>query len=81
MTVKFRAPCPVGVVVTYGGEVTELDAEQGTATLAIWAETEDGAKVIDRRRSRAVVLLEGAAPREADGEADRETDRETDGEG
>ena len=57
LSANFRAPCPVGATVTYGGEVVEVDAEKRTATLAVWAELEDGAKVIDRRASRAVVRL------------------------
>ena len=54
---SFRAPCPVGATVTFGGEVLAVDAEAGTATVAIWALLDDGAKVIDRRGSRAVVAL------------------------
>ena len=57
ISASFRAPCPVGATVTYGGEVAEVDEVAGTATLRIWAELEDGAGVIDRRRSRAVVRL------------------------
>ena len=57
MSVSFRAPCPVDAVVVYGGEVHEIDHEAGTVTLAIWAETEDGMRIINRRRSRAVVTL------------------------
>jgi acyl dehydratase len=55
---SFRAPCPLGATVTYGGEVIEVDADARTATLSIWAELEDGAKVVDRRSSRAVVQLD-----------------------
>ena len=58
LSASFRAPCPVGATVTYGGEVIELDEAQRTATLAVWAELEDGAKVVDRRASRAVVALD-----------------------
>jgi len=54
---NFRAACPVGATVSFGGEVVEVDSEAKTATLAIWAELEDGSKVIDRRASRAVVRL------------------------
>ena len=57
ISANFRAPCPLGATVTYGGEVVEVDADQRTATLAIWAELEDGSKVVDRRASRAVVRL------------------------
>lgn len=57
ISASFRAPCPVGATVTFGGEVKAVDAEAGTATLAIWAELEGGGAVIDRRRSRAVVAL------------------------
>ncbi|MBA2528700.1 MAG: MaoC family dehydratase N-terminal domain-containing protein [Euzebyales bacterium] len=58
LSASFRAPCPVGSTVTYGATVVELDDAERTATLAVWAELEDGAKVIDRRSSRAVVALE-----------------------
>jgi acyl dehydratase len=54
---SFRAPCPVDATVRFGGEVLELDENERTATLAIWAELEDGAKIVDRRASRAVVRL------------------------
>ncbi|HUH08538.1 MAG TPA: MaoC/PaaZ C-terminal domain-containing protein [Egibacteraceae bacterium] len=57
LDVAFRAPCPVGAAVSFGGEVVALDDSERTATLAVWAELEDGAKVIDRRKSRAVVQL------------------------
>jgi acyl dehydratase len=57
LSASFRAPCPVGATVTLGGEVTAVDAEARTATLAVWAELADGAKVVDRRRSQAVVAL------------------------
>lgn len=63
LSAKFRAPCPVGSVITAGGEVIEIDTEARTATLAVWAELPDGARVIDRRASRAVVQLdEGRLP-------------------
>jgi acyl dehydratase len=55
MACQFRAACPVGATVTVGGEVTGVDESEDTATIAIWARLEDGAKVIDRRTSRAVV--------------------------
>lgn len=55
---SFRAPCPVGSTVSIAGEVVELDEAARTATLAIGAELADGARVVDRRRSRAVVALE-----------------------
>jgi acyl dehydratase len=55
---SFRAPCPVGATVTVGGEVIELDDTERTATLAVWAELEDGSKVVDRKASRAVVQLD-----------------------
>lgn len=57
LTASFRAPCPVGATVTLGGEVTALDPEERTATLAVWAELPDGGRVVDRRRSVAVVQL------------------------
>lgn len=55
---SFRAPCPVGAAVEFGGRVVEVDAREGTATLEVWAELEGGERVIDRRRSRAVVRLD-----------------------
>ena len=58
LSASFRAPCPVGATVSFGGEVIEVDEQQRTATLAVWAELEDGAKVVDRNASRAVVQLE-----------------------
>ncbi len=54
---SFRAPCPLGATVTYGGEVIEVDDQASTATLSVWAELEDGSKVVDRKASRAVVKL------------------------
>jgi acyl dehydratase len=58
LSASFRAPCPVGASVTYGGEVIELDPETRTATLAVWAEFDGGQRVVDRRTSRAVVRLD-----------------------
>lgn len=58
LSTSFRAPCPVGATVTYGGEVVELDDAARTATLSVWAELSDGAKVVDRRNSRAIVQLD-----------------------
>lgn len=58
LSTSFRAPCPVGSTVTIGGEVVETDAQARTATLSVWVELPDGAKVVDRRRSRAVVQLD-----------------------
>lgn len=52
---SFKAPCPVGATVTFGGEVVETDGEAGTATVAVWATTAEGAKVVDARGSRAVI--------------------------
>ena len=57
ISASFRAPCPVGATLAIGGEVTAVDPEEGTATLAVWAELPDGSSVVDRRRSRAVVVL------------------------
>ncbi|MDP8969783.1 MAG: hypothetical protein M3N52_04680 [Actinomycetota bacterium] len=58
LVASFRVPCPVGATVRYGGEVTELDADARTATLSVWAELEDGSRLVDRRTSRAVVQLD-----------------------
>ncbi|MGH8904233.1 MAG: MaoC/PaaZ C-terminal domain-containing protein [Egibacteraceae bacterium] len=58
LSASFRAPCPVGSSVSYGGEVIELDPETRTAVLAVWAELEGGQRVVDRRSSRAVVQLD-----------------------
>ena len=58
LDVSFRAACPVGATITIGGEVTEVDEAAGTATLSVWAALDDGAGVVDRRRSRAVVVLD-----------------------
>lgn len=58
LDVSFRAACPVGATLTIGGEVVGIDDDAGTATLSVWAELGDGAGVVDRRRSRAVVALD-----------------------
>lgn len=58
ISASFRAPCPVGATLHLGGEVLEVDEGARTATLRIWAELDDGAKVVDRRGSRAVVRLD-----------------------
>lgn len=58
LAVSFRAPCPVGSTVTYGAEVIALDPQHRTATLSIWAELEGGERIIDRRKSRAIVRLD-----------------------
>ena len=58
LATTFRAPCPVGARITLGGEVLSIDQEARTATLSVWAELEDGGKVVDRDRSRAVVALD-----------------------
>lgn len=58
LAASFRAACPVGSTVEIGGEVIDKDPEQRTATLSVWVELEDGGKVIDRRSSQAVVLLD-----------------------
>ena len=58
LSASFRAPCPLGATVSIGGEVVELDEASRTATLSVWAELPDGAKVVDRRASRAVVQLD-----------------------
>lgn len=58
LATTFRAPCPVGARVTLGGEVLSIDQKARTATLSVWAELEDGGKVVDRDRSRAVVALD-----------------------
>lgn len=58
LATSFRAPCPVGATVTIGGEVVELDPDERTASLSVWVELPDGKKVVDRRRSRAVVQLD-----------------------
>lgn len=55
LDVSFRKPCPAGTVVTAGGEVTQVDAEAGTVTLAIWVEGPEGERFVDRRRSVAIV--------------------------
>ncbi len=53
LSASFRAPCPLGATVTYGGEVVEVDQAGATATLAVWAELDDGSRVVDRKPSRA----------------------------
>jgi acyl dehydratase len=58
LSASFRAPCPVGATVTAGGEVTEVDGDARTARLSVWVELDDGSKVVDRRRSEAVVWLD-----------------------
>lgn len=58
LAASFRAPCPVGATVTMGGEVVEMDPERRTASLSVWAELPDGSKVVDHRRSRAIVQLD-----------------------
>lgn len=58
LSASFRAPCPVDATVTIGGEVVETDPDERTATLAVWVELPDGGRVVDRRRSRAVVALD-----------------------
>jgi len=58
LSASFRAPCPVGSTVTCGAEVVDLDADAHTVTLAVWAELDDGSRVVDRRSSRAVVALD-----------------------
>lgn len=55
---SFRAPCPLDATVRFGGEVKAVDEAARTATLSIWAELEDGSKVIDRDGSEAVVQLD-----------------------
>ena len=57
MSCQFKAPVPVGATVVLGGEVVAIDDAAGEATLRIWARTADGAKVVDQRTSRAVVVL------------------------
>lgn len=57
LSASFRAPCPVGETLTIGGEVIEVDEDEATATLAVWAVLPDGSAVVDRRRSRATAAL------------------------
>lgn len=57
LSASFRAPCPIGATVTIGGEVVEVDTDAARATLAVWVETADGDRVVDRRGSRAQVHL------------------------
>ena len=50
-----RAPLPAAT----GGQPRRTTARDArTATLAVWAELPDGAKVVDRKASRAVVQLD-----------------------
>ncbi|CAN5871564.1 MaoC family dehydratase [soil metagenome] len=58
LSASFRAPCPVGSTVTIGGEVVDKDDRARTAILQVWVTLPDGAKVINRRSSRAVVQLD-----------------------
>lgn len=58
LSATFKAPCPVGATVAFGATVTAVDREAGTVTLALSAVLPDGAKVVDRGRSRAVVALD-----------------------
>ncbi len=58
LSASFRAPCPVDATLTLGGEVVALDETDRTATLAVWAELDDGGRVVDRKASRAVVQLD-----------------------
>ena len=53
----FKSPCPVGARVTFGAEVREVDPDRGLATLAVWATTAEGGKVVDPRSSRAEVAI------------------------
>lgn len=69
LDVTFKAPCPVDAQLHIGGEVLEVgpaadaastdDGHRPTAraTLAVWAQLEDGTVIVDRRRSRATVRL------------------------
>lgn len=57
MSCQFRAPCPVGAKITLGGAVVDVDVDAGTATVAVRAVLDDGAKVIDHRTSRVVIAL------------------------
>ena len=57
LSASFRAPCPVGSMVRVGGEVVDLDPETRTATLSLWVALDDGSRVVDRKRSRAIVAL------------------------
>lgn len=58
ISASFRAPWPVGATLHVSGEVAEVDREAGTASLRVWAELEDGSRVVDHRSSRAVVRLD-----------------------
>lgn len=57
VSASFKRPCPVGATVVVSGEVVEVDADAGTATVALAVTTSDGDRLLDRRGSRAVVLL------------------------
>jgi acyl dehydratase len=57
ISTRFRAPCPLGATLVLGGEVTDVDRDGGVAQVSLWAELEDGSKVVDDRRSHAVVAL------------------------
>lgn len=57
LTASFKRPCPVGATVVVSGEVTEVNADAGTATVALSVTTSDGDRLLDRRASRAVVEL------------------------
>lgn len=57
----FKAPCPVGSTVSVGGEVVAVDADAGTATVSVWVRTDDDARVVDARGSRAVIALDDRA--------------------
>lgn len=57
VSASFRGSCPVGETLHTGGEVLEVDEAERTATLRIWAELADGSRIVDRRRSRALVRL------------------------
>lgn len=58
LDVSFRAPWPVGATAELGATVVETDPQTRTVTLSVWAELEGGERVIDRRRSRALVQLD-----------------------
>lgn len=57
LSATFKAPWPVGATVTFTATVTAIDPADGTVTLGLSAVLPDGAKVVDRGRSRAVVAL------------------------
>jgi acyl dehydratase len=58
LSASFRAPCPVGADLRMGGQVIDVDPQERTVTLKVWAELADGARVVDRKGSRAVVRLD-----------------------